>query len=138
MDAMVVDLVNQKDDLQIAIRCHLVIEHFLIKIIEEKLCSPEDFNTDRLSFRQKVELAIALGGLNKEKKGILIYINKLRNKYAHDMDYHVSDSEIDEMYYIIGTNGQSALSKTSYGQMDNIGKLGGIFLVLYAYLSKFK
>lgn len=127
-------LINQDDDLQVAIRCHLVIEYYLIKIIEIKLVIPNEFDIDRLTFKQKVELAISLKGIQKEKKGLLLYINKLRNKYAHDLDHKVTDKEISEMHSMLTQDDKDQLSKTAYSSTNNARKLGGIYLMLYAYL----
>ncbi|MXR69833.1 hypothetical protein GNT65_14315 [Shewanella sp. JBTF-M18] len=135
MDEKVIDLVNQEDDLQIVMRCHLVIEHYLVRIIELKLPKSDEFSIDRINFRQKVELAIALEGIFKEQKGLLLYINKLRNKYAHDMDKEITDIEIKEMESAMTDGEKEKLAETGYYNKCKVGKLGGIFLMLYAYLT---
>jgi len=135
MDKEVLNLVNQKDDLQLVIRCHLVIEHYLVKFIELKLVNPEEFNSERLNFRQKVELAIALGSIDKSKKGILLALNKLRNKYAHDMRHKVTDNEIKQLESALYSSGRIGLSNTSYYDKSTVEKLGGIFLLIYTHLS---
>ena len=136
MDSELVDLVNQEDDLQIAIRCHLVVEHFLVKIIQVKLPISNEFSPSRLTFRQKVELCVALDGIRREKKGVLLYINKLRNKYAHDMGHKVSEQDIQELYSLLDADDRDALAITSYDELGPEGKLGGHFLILYGYLNE--
>ncbi len=136
MDDKVLDLVNQDDHLQVVIRCHLVIEHFLVKIIEIKLPNPKEFQTDSLNFRQKVELAIALNGINKGKKGILLSLNKLRNRYAHDIEKRITEKEITELEGTLSSQEKEVLVSMRYYDKQVVGKLGGLFLLNYAYLAE--
>jgi hypothetical protein len=136
VDHYILDLVNFGDELQVAIRCHLAIEHHLINVIESELKYPNEFSTSKLNFRQKVELAIALGKIDKGMKGTFLSINKLRNQFAHDMHKKITEQEMDELYSTLNSQSREALGKTNYSEGDAISKFGGIFLVLYAYLTK--
>jgi len=135
VDQDILDLVNNGDELQISIRCHLIVEHFLIQVIEKRLMYKNEFKIDKLSFRQKIELAIALGAIEKDMKGIFLSINKLRNQFAHDMHKQITDIEIHEMYSSLNSLCREALSKTDYVHGDAISKFGGLFLMLHAYLT---
>ncbi|MCX8789001.1 hypothetical protein [Vibrio parahaemolyticus] len=135
MEQKVLDLVNSGDELSIAIRCHLIVEHYLIQKIEQHLPLKNELNIASLNFRQKVELGVALKAIDKDMKGTFLAINKLRNQYAHDMDKCVTEKEVTELYSTLTSQSRLALAHTDYENYCSAGKLGGIMLMLYCYLT---
>jgi hypothetical protein len=88
---------NAEDELGALIRGHLYIEAALIKLVEHALNVPGAFNVARLDFPRKVELAIALGVLEEFQKPALLQLNRLRNKFAHDVEATISPQDESEL-----------------------------------------
>ncbi len=87
---------------------HLILEHYITKLIELK--TPKDFNWDesRLTFSQKVNLLKKDEVLNKTNyiKGIEI-LNKIRNKFSHNLLAVIDLSNISELTKIINDRSSS-------------------------------
>lgn len=75
------------------IRGHLIIEFFLIKLIECGLENSESLSIDRLNFPNKVDLCSSLGIIDKKLSKYLKEVNSLRNKFAHQIDFTISQQE---------------------------------------------
>ena len=132
---LVLEFVNQGNDLLIMIRCHLLIGSYLIKIIEANLEIPSALEIDKLNFRQKVGLAIALGGLHQEMKGLLLKLNSIRNKFAHDHLKRITDEEIIELENTLTKDEKESLLPNDLYRCDcATKKLAGIFLMAISYL----
>ncbi|MBS4204024.1 hypothetical protein [Lederbergia citrea] len=91
--------VNADDPLQIVIRCHLIVESKLIKLIELSLENKNELDVEKLNFPTKVNLAFALGCIEeKYLKPVLLNINSLRNKFAHNIKYELSENDVMKLY----------------------------------------
>lgn len=67
---------------------HLVVEAILVKLISSKLEVPEVFNSyDNLRFPGKVDLCGALGLLDDAMMSFLKHMNRVRNKFAHNLGF---------------------------------------------------
>lgn len=80
--------------LQIIISSHLFIENTLDRAILEVM--PNDENVLKLSFSNKLTVASS-SGLDPELVKILLIVNKLRNKYAHNLDYEIKWLDVREL-----------------------------------------
>src|SRR5258706_2169561 len=82
--------------------CHLLIEHHINKLIE--LRGPSDFDWDesRLTFSQKIKLMRKDHAFREFDfiKGIQI-INKLRNKFAHSLEFEIQEKDVLPIVEII-------------------------------------
>jgi hypothetical protein len=81
------------DPLALVIRGHLYVENALIKKIESCLSHPAEFDSARLEFPGKVQLAVALGKVDAADKGALTFLNGLRKKFAHNLGTLLTDKE---------------------------------------------
>lgn len=70
----------------------------LTKLIEEFLGEPRAIKVERLSFKYKVELALAVGVLIEELRRPLMELNGLRNKLAHDVEATISAEDQDRIF----------------------------------------
>ncbi|MEJ5168190.1 MAG: hypothetical protein WHU93_03410, partial [Arcobacteraceae bacterium] len=65
---------------------HLMIEFLLVKCVELKTPSLTKF-VESLNHRKLIELAHGLNLINADMKEVLISINSMRNKLAHNILY---------------------------------------------------
>ena len=132
---LVLELVNQGNDLLIVIRCHLLIESYLIKLIESELPNPSALNIDKLNFTQKIELGLALDILHQDMKGFLLKINNLRNKFAHDHLKKITEKDITELENCLDKEIREELLVPGIYRCDcETEKLAGLFLLAISYL----
>ncbi len=96
--AQFLEHINAEDPLGIVIRGLIYIESALIKLLEEGVRKPNaiDFAKD-LNFPTKVDLAVALGMLKDDEKAVLLNLNRLRNKLAHNVEVQVGRDDEDAL-----------------------------------------
>jgi hypothetical protein len=90
--------VQGEDILAVIIRGHLYVEYVLTQLIEEFLAEPRAIEVERLSFKTKVELAIAVGVPIEELRTPLTELNRLRNKLAHNVEATISAQDHDRIF----------------------------------------
>lgn len=80
-----------------------MVEFMLVKIIE--ISSPKllDFAEDLNHFRL-VKLANGLGLINDYQTDVLLEINKVRNKFAHDLTFKPTVDEMKQLFLIAKQN----------------------------------
>lgn len=78
---------EEKSILSIVLKGQLIIESEIEALIETVYTDPTVFNLSRMLYPQKLDLLIAIGVFSKEE--IIPYkeFNKIRRKYAHDLNY---------------------------------------------------
>lgn len=82
-----------RDDLMaVVLRAHMLIERELTAIIERPLPHPERLKRV-WSFSHRLELVAALGVLDEEDLPPYRYLNRLRDRAAHRLNYEVSEDE---------------------------------------------
>jgi hypothetical protein len=84
-------MVEEGDDLIAVIRGHLWIDFLLNAALEAALDHPEEAVLDRLPFPTRVDLAVALGVLARELGETCVAANRVRNRFAHDLDFELDD-----------------------------------------------
>jgi len=78
------------------IQAHLYLDHVLTQLLVEALAKPDEIQTTRLGFSQKFDLVGALGLLPDHMTGCVQFVNRLRNKIAHNLEFEISQQdEID-------------------------------------------
>ncbi|MGG1151241.1 hypothetical protein [Bacillus wiedmannii] len=82
------------DELQMILRGHLYIEHELERLLKIYLVEPKHILTDRFMFMNKLNLAVALGGLSSGKKNSYKKLNDLRNRYVHALKFKMSEQDL--------------------------------------------
>lgn len=80
-------LLAERDDLSTIIRGHLYVEHVLMEFIRVALQKPTALSIDRLAFRTKVELCVALGTVPENLVPPIKILNRLRNSAAHELGH---------------------------------------------------
>ncbi len=78
--------------------CHLIIEHYITKLIELETPKEFDWIESRLTFSQKLKLVRKIAGLveNDIHKGFEI-INKIRNKFSHNLIATIDKTYVEEL-----------------------------------------
>ena len=80
-------------------------------MIKEFLTEPQAFvGLERLRFPAKVELAIAIGALLDEYAGPLMYVNHLRNRFAHDIGFKISELHEKKLFESMPTDDQAEIT----------------------------
>lgn len=84
------------------IKSHLVCEYYLNQILILKgVCNATELN--KLSFFDKNQKALDRGkNAEKETFDSLQVLNKLRNKVGHELEYVLSESDVDNLGFIRG------------------------------------
>ncbi|MDM5465464.1 hypothetical protein [Bacillus cereus] len=85
-----------EDELQVILRGHLYIEHEIEKLLRLELAEPDYIlKNNRLMFANKVNLAVALGLLPKNRKTMYEKLNSIRNNYAHQLDFELDEKHLN-------------------------------------------
>ena len=92
------DMLLGQDNLAIVIRGHLYFESALNRLIEESLREPSEIDVERLTFRLKTELALALEAVPRDLKQPLLLVNSLRNRLAHDIDAEITAKDTNNLF----------------------------------------
>ncbi|WP_315765658.1 MULTISPECIES: hypothetical protein [unclassified Bradyrhizobium] len=79
------------------LQAHLYFDHVITKTLEDALKNPDAINMRRNSFSQKLQLISAMGLLPAELISPVEFINGLRNRIAHDLDFEIDDKHIDDL-----------------------------------------
>jgi hypothetical protein len=72
---------------------HLTLEALLTELIKRTPESPEGSKLNGMMFAKKAALCAELGKLTPELHHALSKLNKVRNRYAHELGYEVSFEE---------------------------------------------
>jgi len=83
--------IHSEEPLQLILKCHLIIENMLIDFITLSLSKPDLLDLDRLNFPIKVQLALSLDALPIDFPKTFLYLNNLRNKVAHNLEFLLND-----------------------------------------------
>ena len=84
------------DDLGMVLRSHLALEVVLNRIFDEATPAASH-DLDRLSFMLKVDVSIALRKVDAYSRPSFAIVNRIRNRFAHDLDAKITDAEADEL-----------------------------------------
>lgn len=83
----------EKDDLMaVVLRAHMLVERELTAIIQHPLPHPERLRRT-WSFVHRLELVAALGVLDEEDLPAYRYLNRLRDRAAHRLNYEISEGD---------------------------------------------
>jgi len=122
----------------LVIRGHLILEHVLISFIQTGLSKSSALKIDRLNFPAKTELAIAMGLLPEDLSPVLLYVNNMRNNFAHDLNFKISPAVIEEFFKKFPKQGQEILLQDDNGSTQSVSleniRFASFFEVLFVLL----
>src|SRR5271163_1968964 len=86
-----------KDTLTIIVRAHLHAEWKLNRLLEQYLPNPKALDLERMAFSRKLELVSALKLITEHTRAVLILLNKIRNRFAHDLNAEITQRDVDAL-----------------------------------------
>lgn len=87
---------GQHKDVAAILNCHLVAEYFLEQIIHAQIPRADVLLTEgRLTFSNKLLLVKSLDVIDDEVIASLKGLNKVRNLCSHELEYTITDANID-------------------------------------------
>lgn len=84
--------------LTVIIETHLWVEAKLIRLVERNLLRPEELQLSKQGFDRLTRLAAALGVVSLEEKPGLTELNRLRNKFAHNINWQPARENVMALY----------------------------------------
>ena len=90
-------LIQPPDMRNIVITSHLYFENIVDELITKKFSKPEAILN--FSFYNKIKIIEANGLLKPQSIKYLLFVNNIRNKDAHDIDYDIPDSDLNKINY---------------------------------------
>jgi len=93
-------IVSERDALTLVLKAHLFVERFLEEILRRKFPGSEVlFEEPSLSFRDKARVLRAKNYLDEHLFKDVILLNRLRNSYAHRLNYDIGEFDVSRFYY---------------------------------------
>ena len=118
-------ILQSEDELGLVLRSHIHVESQLMELVDSFFQSPEDLEKMKLEFDQKVRLAQACG-LHPQFAAPLRVLNKIRNRFAHDLDSVLDGTQVRSLYEAFSPANkeviQNAYRMTEAKEQENMGK----------------
>ena len=118
------DIFTTKDTRTLILIIHLYLEHIISAIIKEKFVNYEEIIDFR--FFQKVKILRATDIITDNISNDILYINSIRNKFAHNLNYDASFIDILKFSKLAQINKMKKYKMKSYQRRYN-----HIMLVFY-------
>jgi len=112
-DEQIRSLASTGDVFKFAVVGFSAIEAALEELISESLLTEHQVELKRLSVELKADLAIALGLFERDSKGLLMKLSKLRNFYAHQFTVGADYCSVAELKSSFGES-QRALAREHF------------------------
>jgi hypothetical protein len=87
---------NSDDHIQYVIRSHMHIENKLNEFVDFYFPNPKALESDNVTFLHKVRLANAVNFVMDDELPALRYLNGIRNKIAHRLNFIIDNKVRDE------------------------------------------
>lgn len=96
-DSKLIEDLNGEDELGRVLRGHIHLENGIDEFLA--LCCTQDSHLKgaELEYHQKLKMALALG-LPEWLASPLKYVGTLRNEFAHNLDRHLGEQEMENFY----------------------------------------
>ena len=94
----------------VIIETHLFVESRLIMLVERSLKHPEELQLNKYGFERLVRLAAALGLVSTEEKPGLLELNRMRNKFAHNMAWKPIQQDVMALHDVLTPEQKSIAS----------------------------
>ncbi|MHC0441418.1 hypothetical protein [Flavobacterium sp. 3-210] len=91
---------SEHDTIGHILKCHLVVEHYLTNYLQANFKNL-DFDSARLSFSQKANLISVRDTRVAFVKPGIIELNRIRNKFAHNLKAELSLNTMNEMLSVL-------------------------------------
>jgi len=115
---------SAQDPVALVMRAHLYAEAALIRLIESTFVRKEAFDTvTRLQFLSKVDLAIALGKVDPRGRGGYAALNKLRNRFAHDLNTQLVEKDELDFYNALSDKQREFANASRKPKLPLMGRL---------------
>jgi hypothetical protein len=88
---------SQRDPQLILLRAHLLIEHYMERLILMYLEKGEKVIHKRCHFARKLDLVEALDAVSERGCHAIRKLNEVRNSMVHKMYYEIANSDLDEI-----------------------------------------
>ena len=111
------------------LKCHLIGEIYVEKYLCEKL-SLSTISSVRLSYFQKVMLLPEHSAPPAVIKPGLLLLNKIRNRFAHNLDAHVSVDELQSMIDVLVLSGRNTNEISAVNAIESFTTLACTWLVV--------
>ena len=97
----IIDAINRKDDFAVVVRGTAVLETAMNEAIAAAFTLDNAiYRTTYLSWQSLVRLCVAAGMLNRTLLAPLERLGRLRNRYAHEHDYHAKIGDVEYDQYV--------------------------------------
>ena len=87
-----------ENQLEVVIRGHLYVESELDNLLKLKLKEPRFLFENSFMFNSKLKTALALGLIKGEEKSAYSKLNKLRNDFAHNLNYELTEKDFNDIF----------------------------------------
>jgi len=114
---------NAQDPVAVVVRAHLYVESALIRLIEAALVRREALDVTRLPFLTKVNLAVALGKIEPKDRDAYAALNRLRNRFAHDLRTQLADQDELDFYNTLSHKQRKFADTLRKPEMPFMGRL---------------
>lgn len=91
------DSLKEQNQLVRTISVHLDVEYWVNELIDLMMPAPEKLKPIGLDYFGKVHLLVALG-MNENFKNPLLYLGRIRNKFAHNISFSIDKSVVNNFY----------------------------------------
>ncbi|MBM7326047.1 hypothetical protein JS562_23510 [Agrobacterium sp. S2] len=88
-----IDRISVTEDWGKLVVAHIYLDHIITEVLNTHLNHPEAYFSGHRSFAEKLSLCQAMGYFRDRFGDVLKAINKSRNRFAHELIFHVSDEE---------------------------------------------
>jgi hypothetical protein len=99
-----------EDEIGCVLRSHLVaesiMEKYLVSKTQEKMSRFFKFKDGRMTFSIKIQLCLAFG-MPVEFGDFLVGLNKIRNKFGHNVESELNSNDLNELAVTCDKNGWS-------------------------------
>lgn len=111
------------------LKLHLIIESYLTNFLEE-FYKLDDIGNAELTFFQKTQLIPDIGSSATFVKNGIIELNKIRNKFAHKLDFPVDGFIVKEMEKVLAVARAGIVFKDNIEKIEAFTNIATAFLVL--------
>ncbi len=111
---------QQDDELGCVVRAHLHIEHLVDKLLQHHFPRAEALEKMNLEYSAKVTLLEAFD-YNPFVTTPLLAIGKLRNDFAHKLEFVLSADRMDALYNSFEQDGKAAVQNAYQRTRQNLG-----------------
>lgn len=110
------------------LKCHLVVEHYLEKYLQDEY-GLREIASAKLAFFQKVSLIDNRGRASSFVKPGIVELNKIRNRFSHNLSASFSDSDIPNIIEILKLS-RPTLNTDSIGKIEAFVTVACTFLIV--------